>query len=99
MKALFPAALSVAATLNVLWLGYFIAISEHAYVIANLPDIYFNSILLYIPLILLAVSLVSFFSIFFLKKRNEWIWFLPAFLAILPDAVFVMGSVFFAQPR
>jgi hypothetical protein len=99
MKHLFLKILMVAAVLNLCWLMYFVFTTSHAYVIATLPDLYFNSILIYIPLIIMLASLIYFFAIFFMTKRKEWLAFVPAFLALVPDTLFIMGSIFFAQPR
>ncbi|MCZ8286604.1 MAG: hypothetical protein O9353_14225, partial [Bacteroidia bacterium] len=67
--------LIITAVLNILWLMYFVLSTPHAYVIATLPDFYFNTILIYMPLFIMLSSLIYFFVIFFIHKQKEWLAF------------------------
>lgn len=96
-KKLIQRILLILGILNILWLLYFIFSTERAYVVANIPETLFKPILVYIPALLTIGSISIFFTDLLKYKVKNWSTFLIAFIAILPDAIFVIGSVYFGQ--
>ena len=70
---------------------------SNAYTIANSIGPYHNMILCYIPLLLVLISILWYTIDLIIKPIVEINYFLLAFCGISADAVFVIGSHFFAQ--
>ena len=83
---------------NIIWLFYFIYTTEHAYTIANIPLPYLTIILVYLPITLVQIPLIVFVANLFIYKQKNWYAFVPAFVALIPNAIFVIGSLFFKNP-
>ncbi len=72
-------------------------IGQNAYTLANNISEYFNIILCYIPLIFISISILWYIIDLYFKVENRVNYFLLAFIGILSDAVFVIGSFIFAE--
>jgi hypothetical protein len=70
---------------------------SNAYTIANSIQPYYYIILCYIPLVLVLISIVWYIIDLRIKPTVKINYFLLAFCGISADAVFVIGSHFFAQ--
>jgi len=82
---------------NILWLSYYIYTTDDSYVVANIPPSFLKIILVYLPMLLTLIAMVIFFIDLIIYKEKNWRAFLPAFIAIMPDAIFVIGSLYFGQ--
>jgi Na+-driven multidrug efflux pump len=73
-------------------------IGQNAYVLANnLPDSIKQAVLIIVPICLVFASLFWWAIDLFLKPVKKVNYFAIAFFAVLPDAVFVIGSLLFAS--
>jgi hypothetical protein len=82
---------------NILWLSYYIYTTEDSYLVANIPPQFLKIILVFLPVLLTLISVVIFFIDLIIYKEKNWHAFLPAFIALIPDARFVIGSLYFGQ--
>lgn len=73
------------------------AFSGHnSYTIANNLSDYFKLMLGYIPTSLVILALIGYLIEKILKTEHRLNYFILAFVGILPDSVFIIGTLFFA---
>ncbi len=80
---------------NILMVFYFIAFTPTEYFIATIPQFWFNWLLAYIPIILIAVSLVIMIRDFKEQRLRSLHAFVLATLALLPTCSFFILSMLF----
>jgi hypothetical protein len=82
---------------NLLWLIFLIFATKADYTIVPISETYTGIRLLYLPICLTTASILVFFFDLIRHKEKNWFAFFAAFIALLPDAVFVIGSLWFLR--
>ncbi len=96
IKNILFSCLVIAGIINALVIIVIAMTGPNAYTLANNLANYFNLVLCIIPLILLSATVIWYLVDLFLKAEKRVNYFALAFCAILADAVFVIGTFFFA---
>ncbi|MBK8367188.1 MAG: hypothetical protein IPL10_07150 [Bacteroidetes bacterium] len=97
LKNILFACLITSGIINALVIVILAITGPNAYTIANNLSNYFNLVLCIIPLILLLITVSWYILDLIIKPEKRINYFALAFCAISADAVFVIGSLLFAE--
>jgi hypothetical protein len=89
--------LALLGILNLLWMIYQIITTTPDYTIVPVTGLYTVVMLFYVPLGVTAASILVFLTDLARYREKNWFAFFAAFIALLPYAIFIVGSLWFLR--